>query len=188
MSGSSSEQPGSGLARRDAVAGVMGGPLALGLLLCVVLPSCHREEPRGETAAAAPSAAGAAAPAVEHAAPSGPEIHEDTFDLVVRPTGTYSVGKPGSVDVQVSAKGGYHCNDKYPYKFKVGDSPGVRFAAPVFTKDALTLEQLRATMKLDFTPESPGKKTIAGSFAFSLCSAERCLVEKRDVSLEIAVD
>lgn len=151
----------------------------------VALSSCHRAGPRDTEGAPAsgPSAAGAA-----QALPSGPEAHESTFDLVVRPSGAYSAGTPGSVDIEVSAKGGYHCNDKYPYKFKPADSPGVQFTAPVFTKDALKLEQMRATMKVDFTPESKGKKTIAGTFSFSLCSDERCLVEKRDVSLEIAVN
>jgi hypothetical protein len=102
--------------------------------------------------------------------------------------GPYTSGKPGAAEVQVMAKGGYHCNDKYPYKFKVTDAPGVSFASPVFDKSALTLETSKATMKVDFTPDSKGEKTIAGVFSFSLCSSERCLVEKRDLSTKIAVD
>jgi hypothetical protein len=94
----------------------------------------------------------------------------------------------GAVEIQLSAKGGYHCNDKYPYKFKTGQSEGIQFAAPVFTKDALTLEEMKATMKVDLTPQTKGEKSIRGMFAFSLCSAERCLVEKRELETKIAVN
>jgi hypothetical protein len=57
----------------------------------------------------------------------------------------------------------------------------------VFTKEALTLEEKRATMKLDLTPERKGEQTVRGVFAFSLCSAERCLVEKRELEMKIPV-
>jgi hypothetical protein len=147
----------------------------------VLLAACHHDAPRdSETTAAS------AAPA--ETKPPAAELHEDTFDLVIRPAGPYASGQPGAAEVQVTAKGGYHCNDKYPYKFKVTEAPGVHFAAPVFDKSALTLETSKATMKLEFTPDSKGEKTIAGVFSFSLCSAERCLVEKRDVATKIAVD
>jgi len=152
---------------------------ALGLVVALALPACHHDGDQSSAAASAP-------PPV--AAVAAPELHEDTYDLVLRPMGTYSAGKPGSAEIEVSAKGGYHCNDNYPYKFKVAESPGVTFAAPVFTKDALKLETGKATMKVDFTPASKGEKTLEGAFSFSLCSADRCLVEKRDLSLKIAVD
>ena len=116
------------------------------------------------------------------------EYHEDTFDLAIRPIGALTSGTPGAVEIQLSAKGGYHCNDKYPYKFKTGQSEGIQFAAPVFTKDALTLEEMKATMKVDLTPQTKGEKSIRGMFAFSLCSAERCLVEKRELETKIAVN
>ena len=105
-----------------------------------------------------------------------------------RPAGAYAAGKPGSAEIVVSAKGGYHCNDTYPYKFKTSDSPGVKFGAPVFDKSAVRLEEKRATMTVDFTPESTGGKTLGGVLSFSVCSAERCLVEKRELALKIAVD
>lgn len=155
--------------------------LALSMTLA---PGCHRGEPEQ-------AAASASSPSVpsEQAAPAEAkaEYHEETFDLTLRPVGALTAGSPGSVEIQLSAKAGYHCNDKYPYKFKVGDSSGVKFTTPVFTKDALTLEDKRATMKLDLTPETKGEQTVRGVFAFSLCSAERCLVEKRELAAKIPV-
>jgi hypothetical protein len=151
----------------------------------VVLAACHQEA--SHAADPPPVEPSVSAQASIEPAPA-PEFHENTFDLVLRPAGAFAAGKPGSAEIQVSAKNGYHCNDKYPYKFKTSESPGVAYSSPVFTKDALHLEPGTATMKVDFTPDSKGQKTIAGVFAFSLCSAERCLVEKRNLALNIAVD
>jgi len=153
------------------------------LVLSMTLASaCHHGEPEQ---GGAPAASAASEPATATEAKA--EYHEETFDLILRPVGTLTAGAPGSVEIQLSAKAGYHCNDKYPYKFKVGDSSGVKFTTPVFTKDALTLEEKRATMKLDLTPETKGEQTVRGVFAFSLCSAERCLVEKRELAAKIPV-
>jgi hypothetical protein len=149
------------------------------LVSLTAVHACHHGPSQAAEASPAP------APSAE---PKAAQYHEDTFDLVIRPDGAFAAGKQGTLLVEVDAKGGYHCNDKYPYKFKVADSPGVQFAGPVFSKDAVTLETAKATMKVDLTPQTKGPKTVGGTFSFSLCSAERCLVEKRDLSLDIAVD
>jgi hypothetical protein len=157
--------------------GRLFGALAAG----VALAACRHEESRP----APPAPAEPALPAVTAAAPS---FHEETFDLVLRAIGPYAAGKAGAAEIGVVAKGGYHCNEKYPYKFKPKDSTGVHFSAPVFERDAVRLEPASATMQIGFTPDSRGDKNLAGVFSFSLCSADRCLVEKRDLSLSIAVD
>ena len=156
--------------------------LALGAFSLVV--GCRRAEPPP------PEATAASAAPLDTTKPAAPasEFHEDTFDLALRPVGSYSAGKPGSAEIVLVPKGGYHTNDKYPYKFKTATPSGVAFRAPVFTKDDVTLDEKRATMKLDFTPDSVGEKTVAGQFAFSVCSAEKCLVEKRDLTLKLAVN
>lgn len=134
--------------------------------------------------------AASAAPAPEVATVDKPasEFHEDTFDLSLRAVGAVAAGKPAGVEVVLVPKGGFHTNDKYPYKFKTAASAGVSYRTPVFTKDDMTLEEHRATMKLDFTPDSAGEKTLSGQFAFSVCSADKCLVEKRDLTLSVAVN
>ncbi len=102
--------------------------------------------------------------------------------------GAYSAGKAGTVEIVLSAKSGYHANDKYPYKLKTSDSPGVKYRTAVFSRDDVQLEPTRATMKVEFTPESAGEKTVGGQFSFSVCSAEHCLVDKRDLALSVRVD
>jgi hypothetical protein len=116
------------------------------------------------------------------------KISDAKFDLEIKPKGSYSVGKPGNLEIVLSAKGPYHCNDKYPYKFKLEDSAGVKFANKVVKKDAVKLEHTKATMTVAFTPETAGGKTIAGQFHFSLCSEDKCLIEKRKLAVDIKVD
>ncbi len=173
----------------------------LGLVGMCTFFACHNQEsqaaeavkpakPVASVAAASSSgvegtSASAADPVAE---PSAPVFHEQTFDVELHAVGKYETGKPGVAEIQLHAKAGYHCNDKYPYKFKLAETPGLKFASPIVMKDAVQLENENARMKLEFTPESKGEKVIAGVFSFSLCSAERCLVEKRDLSLKIDVD
>jgi len=158
--------------------------LAILLSIASALASCKRSEPAEASLSAAPSAA----PEPAKVAAAAAEFHEDFFDLAIRSAGPYSVGKVGAAEIVLSPKNGYHTNDKYPYKFKTAESPGVSFRAPVFTKEDVVLDEKRATMKLDFTPDSTGEKTVSGQFAFSVCSADKCLVEKRDLTLRVAVN
>jgi hypothetical protein len=148
---------------------------ALGL---AVLGGCRREEPPPAPVAAEPSA---------RPAPAS-ELHEETFDLRMKPVGTVTAGQPATVEITVDAKGGYHPNEKYPYKFKPAEAPGVRYASPAFSAEAVKLEPRRATLTVSFTPEGKGDRTIAGLFAFSLCSADQCLIEKRDLALQVGVN
>ena len=36
-----------------------------------------------------------------------------------------------------------------------------------------------------FTPESAGKHTLSGQLSFSVCTEDKCMIEKRDLALEI---
>ena len=84
------------------------------------------------------------------------------------------------------AKGPFKVNDKYPYKFKVKDAAGLKYPGPVI-KEGVKLEKTRAVLPVPFTPESAGKKQIAGRFDFSVCTPERCLIEKRELALALDV-
>ena len=38
-----------------------------------------------------------------------------------------------------------------------------------------------------YTPDGAGKRTVAGQFAFSVCTDETCLMEKRELSVVVDV-
>lgn len=148
--------------------------------------------PRNE--AAAPTAAGpettraataeAAAPAVGAAAN---KLSEPSFDLELRAKGPYTAGQQAEAEIVLDAKPPYKVNEEYPYKFKLKEASGVKFASAVVGKDVAKLEKLKVTMPVAFTPEAAGKCTVAGQLAFSVCTDDKCLIEKRDLALVVDV-
>ncbi|HEV8548727.1 MAG TPA: hypothetical protein VGQ57_06865 [Polyangiaceae bacterium] len=181
------------------------GPLPAALIL---LSSCkHEVPPAGEdarvpTAEVAPAAPPAATPATATAATAGDSsaaapaalpaagtnrYDEAKFDLTAQPSGNYSAGQEGAVEIVLNAKPPFHANQQYPYKFKAKDGQGVKFAQPVIGKDAAKLEAQRVTMRVPFTPDGAGKRSVSGQFAFSVCTEETCLMEKRDLTLVVDV-
>jgi hypothetical protein len=89
--------------------------------------------------------------------------------------GTYKAGQPASVTAVVSALGGYHVNQQYPYKFKLGAPPaGVSYPEPVARNVART--EKRATIPIAFVPSQPGTVTIAGECSLSVCDVSYFVV------------
>jgi hypothetical protein len=165
---------------------------------------CSKESPPSSEAPRSAAAAAAAAPepgkvaepqpgikpaAALEPAPAEPapmaksQIADTNFELKIAAKGAYEVGKPAEAEIVLDAKPPFHVNDKYPYKFKLKDTQGLSFPAPLVGKDAVKLEKARATMSVAFTPQSAGKHELSGQFAFSVCTDDKCLIEKRDLSL-----
>jgi hypothetical protein len=148
-----------------------------------------RNEPLAPAAApATPETTPAAAPVAAAAAAEGAsKVSEASFDLELRPKGAYTAGQQAEAEIVLDAKPPYKVNDEYPYKFKLKEASGVKFPAPVVGKDAAKLEKQKVTIPVSFTPEAAGKCTVAGQLAFSVCTDDKCLIEKRDLSLVVDV-
>ena len=155
------------------------------------------EEPRSASNAAAPQAspktgdAAAAAPAAAAAAaPTGAAKFSDAgFDLSLEaPKASLKAGQAGAVEIVLTAKAPFHVNDKYPIKLKLKETPGVKYDNLTIGKDAVKLEPMKAVMPVSFTPDGAGKRTVAGQFAFSVCTEDKCLMEKRDLMLDVNVE
>lgn len=193
------------MARLLSVSGsVSRTALVSGLVLlgASALPSCKNQPPPAAEASAepappAPAAASAAAapantepaaaavPAAAAPAAAASKYSEAPFDVEIQPKGAYTTGQPGTAEIVVTAKPPFHANDKYPYKFKLNETPGVKFANLVVDKDSVKVEKTRATVSVPLTPEKAGKHTVSGKLFFSVCNDDQCLVEKRDLALEI---
>jgi hypothetical protein len=148
-----------------------------------------RNEPAAPAAAApaTPETTPAAAPAPAAAAEGTSKLSEASFELELRPKGAYMAGQQAEAEIVLDAKPPYKVNEEYPYKFKLKEASGVKFPATVVGKDAAKLEKQKVTMPVSFTPEAPGKCTVAGQLAFSVCTDDKCLIEKRDLSLVVDV-
>src|SRR5262249_35986035 len=111
----------------------------------------------------------------ELAVAAAPSFDNANYSAALRPSGACKKGETCSVEVSLVAKGDYHINDKYPYKFKVDDpAPGLKYPKPVVGKDDGVMEEKKLLLKVPFVAETAGDKRVAGTFSLSVCSAANC--------------
>lgn len=119
---------------------------------------------------------------VEQKPSRGPSVDGAAFTTWLETTGGYRVGTAGTIMVVLSAKAPYHCNAEYPHKFKLDAAgPNVKYASTTVT--GMHVDGTRGSMPISFTPTAPGEVRVSGTLSFSVCDAERCLVEKRSLSV-----
>jgi hypothetical protein len=97
--------------------------------------------------------------------------------------------------VHIEARAGYHVNADYPLAFapaegpadrtsadfashRVPLAPGMREACAGTGHDACTVDVL-----LPFTPRAGEELRVSGKVLFSVCSKDRCLIEKVPIEL-----
>ena len=127
------------------------------------------------------------------AADCGHAVCADHF-FVDAPPATCAPGAPCTVALKLVATGDFHVNDEYPYRFKADDAPGLTFLGTdpggksTFSKTAGDWQKTDAksgAMTLKFTTDAPGDKAIAGTLKLSVCSAQACLLEQRQVTANV---
>jgi hypothetical protein len=101
---------------------------------------------------------------------------------------------PCSMTVKLFATGEFHINDEYPYRFKADDTSGIAFLGTdaggmnAFSKaagDWQKSEEKSGAMTVNFSPAERGTKTIGGTFKLSVCSAQSCLLEQRQLTASV---
>lgn len=107
-----------------------------------------------------------------------------------------TVGDAARLSLRLVATDGFHVNADYPVNFVPDESSAVVFGATrVPLKDTAAKTPCTSTAEdtcaLDATlsPKAvtAGTHRVSGVFAFSVCSADQCLIEKEPVSLELVV-
>jgi len=121
--------------------------------------------------------------------PAGPRAEGPEWAVEARP------GASGSplVDLRLEARAGFHINLEYPMAFLPSREATARFsAARVPLRPARTTpcpgdgkEVCSATLELPYGQPPAGAARVAGTLAFSVCSADRCLIQKVPLSLAV---
>jgi hypothetical protein len=105
-----------------------------------------------------------------------------------------TAGSPCGMTLKLVATGEFHINDEYPYKFRADDTTGVAFlgtdtgGANVFSKaagDWQKAEEKTGSITVKFTSAERGTKTVGGIFKLSVCSAQNCLLEQRQLTASV---
>lgn len=138
-----------------------------------------------ETTAAPAAPANQPAKAPASNAVQGPVVTGEGFSVHMQaPQGTVA-GKPSTAEVVLNAQAPFHCNDKYPYKLALDPTPGVSY--PEQTVRNVNIGEQTSIIAVPFTANAPGKHTLSGQLSFSVCTDDKCLVEKQKVSVTIDV-
>jgi hypothetical protein len=145
------------------------------------------KEETSQDSSAVPAPAGEAKAKAE--APPAPaaasSYKEEAFHLTLTAPESVIAGKATELKVTLTAQSGYKVNDEYPIKFQFADAEGIVPAKQIVRKDDAKLEKKTAEIPLSVTIKTAGKHTISGKLSFSVCTEERCLIEKRDLSLDV---
>lgn len=169
------------------------------LLFGLALTACSKdappvaEQPRSPAFVPREEARAPAAPLVEaapaaEAPPAAAKFVEDGFELSLTPTAPLKAGEKGELTLRLTAKEPYHVNDKYPYKLEWKPAEGIQFDANPAPASVFTVENMTVTGKLGITPSAKGKTQVSGVFKFSVCTDDKCLIEKRELSLALDVN
>jgi len=143
-------------------------------------PGASAAAPAPSPAADAPSAKPATGKVTEGAAASS-----EAFSTWLQAAAPAKAGAPVELEVVLTAKPPYHCNAEYPHKFKLNAAPGLSF--PQETVKGMRVTPERSVLSVPVTATSAGQTNISRPFSFSVCTEERCLVEKRDLVLALDV-
>ena len=178
-------------------------PIPVAVLLLGGALACQGE-PRDARPPAASSPASAASPAGDRTPPrgvgaapgaTGPRAEGEFWAVALEAPGFLRAGQPSEARLRVTARGGYHVNEEYPMSFRPADGATAALVGERVTLAARGRGPCGAgvegacdvTAALPFVPEAPGQVRLAGTLAFSVCTAERCLIEKVPLAISAAV-
>lgn len=115
------------------------------------------------------------------------QVSEPGFAVELRSSGQSAAGRTGSLLVLLEAKAPYHVNQAYPFRFSPKPVEGLKFPVKAIDTERVKFDEHHGTFPLLFTAEKPGTFQVTGTFSFSVCSADKCLMEKRDLALTVDV-
>ncbi len=159
-----------------------GGRLLLcaGLLWCGL--GCEGKGAPGEVTgtAAGPASTGGLQPAASTAG-----TQDASFSVSLQVPGVFKVGTPGALQALLTVKAPYHVNAEYPHRLEMQPGGAVAFEKSRIGREAAQIQPDRMSIPVTLTVSQPGRHTVAGTLSFSLCTAEKCVMEKRPVTATI---
>lgn len=148
----------------------------------LIVSGCKKKASLAAEPAASAQAPASAAPAEKPAA----EFKDARFQLKIEPKGSYKSGQSGQVQIVLTANAPFHCNDKYPYKFKL-DAPGSVVSYPAGVARGMSVRGTRGSLAVPFSGKQAGSATISGTLYMSVCSSDQCMMDKRRLAVVVQI-
>lgn len=158
--------------------------VTVGLALLLANSACQKAETTATHATQAPVPIAVADVTTPAALPI--VVDDPNYHVVVSQPAPCASTAPCTLRIALEAKGAFHVNDEYPYKFvadDANDKRGVHPAAGSFAKDAPTKGALTVPFTIDEGARDP---VVSGTFKFSVCADEKCLIEAKKIAAKIA--
>ena len=149
--------------------------------------ACRREHPSNQAINEASAAEPAVAVQTNDPQPvvAGKASYDEAaFGLSLSARGKLNKGQTGELAVVLVAKPPFHVNLEYPHRFKVSSARGLATSATTIQRDAAKLSESRLEMVVPVTLNDSGPARLDGEVSFSVCTSEKCLMEKRQLSFE----
>ena len=136
-----------------------------------------------------------AVPPPPAASPPAASAEPRPYEVSLLPPAEAAPGRPATARVIVASTGSYHVNKDYPLAFRPEPGSTAAFGAekiPLGAQAERTpcaahpQEDCRVAAPLPFTLTAPGPATLSGTLAFSVCNADRCLIEKVPLTMAVA--
>lgn len=167
---------------RDAVTPLIRSALraaAGGLWLVLVLGGCGRDETPQAGVAQSEKA-----PADPVEGPPRAKYVEDSFIVELSGPSAIGIGERASFVVTLRAGSGYKVNPEYPHKLRLKEASGLTFAQRVVDASSANVSKDAATFPIAVEATAPGAHKVAGQLAFSVCTPEKCLMERRELEVD----
>lgn len=118
--------------------------------------------------------------------PAGrPSYEEDAFVLRLDGPKQGNVGETIELTIELRPQGGYKVNEEYPIKFQFADLDGATAVRGTVSKGEGKVDAKKATLPLKVKLDKAGTRSLGGKLSFSVCTDERCLIEKRDLAVSL---
>lgn len=115
----------------------------------------------------------------------GPAAKGEGFNVWLEGKSEYALNEPASLTIVLTAEAPFKCNDQYPYRFTVASAPGLQASESVVR--GMNVDKERSTMTVPFTPIQKGSHTLSGELSFSVCTDDKCLIEKETLTFPVDV-
>ena len=180
------------LSARTMSHGSMKGLLVASTLgaasILAIATGCSRDN----VAHAATTTAAQETPSVET---TGGPIQEDSsaYAITTATVGDCKAGADCTATITITAKGEYHVNETYPFKFTAAAAPpaAVEFhgaSGNVFTgADFARQGKTAGVMTVKFKPAAKGKVAITGTYKICICTDKICQPSTTQVTIDVDV-
>lgn len=128
---------------------------------------------------------GKAAAATPTVAPS--RYDEAAFSVDLRAPGSIKVGETAKLLITLLPKSPFHVNAEYPHRFKVGSLQGATTPSTTIARDPAKLAPAKLEIEVPIVASRTGMGALEGEVALSVCTDDKCLMEKRTLKVSFQV-